>query len=200
MATPWVGGRTLAGRTGMLQILEALGRGDVACVVVRDVSRLSRDEFTADIGLIARQCALTGARIVTPEKVYDPRDPSDRLLLGLQGLLAEWDRSWPVSAEHPEDETFPGLLILRPEGRMFFANAENLAEKMRPLVEAARPRVVALDLSAVFDLEYTALKMLTEAEKRQREHGVLLWLVGLNPDVLAVVRRSPLGGVLGRER
>jgi high affinity sulfate transporter 1 len=106
----------------------------------------------------------------------------------------------PLSAEHPEDETFPGLLILRPEGRMFFVNAERLAEKIRPLVEAATPRVVALDLSAVFDLEYTALKMLTEAEKRHRERGVLLWLVGLNPDVLAMVQRSPLGGVLGRER
>ena len=29
----------------------------------------------------------------------------------------------PVSAEHPEDETFPGLVILRPEGRIFFLNA-----------------------------------------------------------------------------
>ena len=106
----------------------------------------------------------------------------------------------PRSEEHPEDETFPGLLILRPEGRMFFANAGRLAEKMRPLVAAARPRVVALDLSAVFDLEYTALKMLTEAEKRQRERGVSLWLIGLNPDVLAMVQRSPLGGILGRER
>ena len=106
----------------------------------------------------------------------------------------------PRSGQHPEDETFPGLLILRPEGRMFFANAERLAEKMRPLVAAARPRVVALDLSAVFDLEYTALKMLTEAEKRQRERGASLWLIGLNPDMLAMVQRSPLGGVLGRER
>ena len=106
----------------------------------------------------------------------------------------------PLSGQHPEDETFPGLLILRPEGRMFFANAGRLAEKMRPLVEAARPRVVALDLSAVFDLEYTALKMLTEAEKRRRERGVSLWLIGLNPDVLAMVQRSPLGGILGRER
>ena len=34
----------------------------------------------------------------------------------------------PRSAEHPEDETFPGLLLLRPEGRLFFANAERVAE------------------------------------------------------------------------
>ena len=83
---------------------------------------------------------------------------------------------------------------------MFFANAGRLAEKMRPLVAAARPRVVALDLAGVFDLEYTALKMLTEAERRQREHGVLVWLVGLNPGVLAMIQRSALGVTLGRER
>ncbi len=50
------------------------------------------------------------------------------------------------------------------------------------------------------DLEYTALKMLIEGEKRQRERGVALWLVGLNPEVLSVIQRSSLGKALGRER
>ena len=88
-----VTGRTIAGRTGMLRVLELLERGEVACVVVRDIGRLTRDEFNADIGLIARECYRAGARIVTPEKVYDPADPSDQLLLGFQGLLAGWDRA-----------------------------------------------------------------------------------------------------------
>jgi len=106
----------------------------------------------------------------------------------------------PHSTEHPEDETFPGLLLLRLEGRVFFANAERIAEKIGALIKEAKPKVVALDLSGVFDLEYTALKMVTEGEKRQRERGVSLWLVGLTPDVLSMVQRSPLGEVLGRER
>src|SRR5512136_1640671 len=66
----------------------------------------------------------------------------------------------PGSKEHPEDETFPGLLLLRTEGRLFFANAARIGEKMKPLIAEARPKVVALDLRVVFDLEYTALKML----------------------------------------
>jgi high affinity sulfate transporter 1 len=106
----------------------------------------------------------------------------------------------PRSKEHPEDESFSGLLILRLEGRVFFANAERIAEKIRFLIAEAKPRVVALDLSGVFDLEYTALKMVTEAEKRQRERGIMLWLVGLNPEVLRVVQNSELGETLGRER
>jgi SulP family sulfate permease len=68
------------------------------------------------------------------------------------------------------------------------------------LVDEAKPRIVAIDLSGVSDLEYTALKMLIEREKRLRESGVRLWLAGLDPEVLAVVRRSSLGETLGRER
>jgi sulfate permease, SulP family len=106
----------------------------------------------------------------------------------------------PRTREHPDDEVFPGLLMLRPEGRMFFANAEQMGQKIKPLIEAARPTTVVLDMSNVLDIEYTALKMLMEAEKRQRQRGVKLWLVGLNPKVLDMTQRSGLGETLGRER
>jgi len=105
----------------------------------------------------------------------------------------------PRSQENPEDETFAGLLLLRLEGRVFFANAEHIAQKMRILVEEARPKVIALDLSGVFDLEYTALKMLINGVKRFRDLGVSHWLVGLNPSVLGVVQRSELAKTLGHE-
>jgi high affinity sulfate transporter 1 len=105
----------------------------------------------------------------------------------------------PRSEEHPDDETFPGLLLVQLEGRVFFANAERISQKIRILADQAKPKVVALDLSNVPDFEYTALKMLTEAEKRQQQRGISLWLVGLNPEVLAMVNRSPLGETLGRK-
>jgi anti-anti-sigma factor len=105
----------------------------------------------------------------------------------------------PRSAENPDDEEFSGLLILRVEGRVFFANAEQIAHKIKPLVDQSKPRVVILDMSGVPDLEYTALKTLTGAEKRNREQGIRLWLVGMNPQVLAMVRKSQLGTELGEE-
>jgi high affinity sulfate transporter 1 len=106
----------------------------------------------------------------------------------------------PLSKEHPDDETFPGLLMIRIDGSIFFANTGMLADKVRPLVEQASPKVVALELAGVPDLEYSALKSLTEAEARLRERGAALWLVKLNPTVLAMVQRCPLGAMLGRER
>jgi MFS superfamily sulfate permease-like transporter len=106
----------------------------------------------------------------------------------------------PRSPEHPEDETYPGLLLLRPEGLIYFGNVPRLAQQMRELRLAAAPRVLALDLGAVVNLEFTALKMLIEAEEKLRTDGITLWLVALNPEVLEVIQHSGLGERLGRER
>ena len=43
----------------------------------------------------------------------------------------------PQTGEHPDDETFPGLLLLRPEGRIFFANAARVGGAMRDGLTAA---------------------------------------------------------------
>src|SRR5579863_10239144 len=48
----------------------------------------------------------------------------------------------PQSIDNPGDETIPGLLILRTEGRMTFASAPRVRERLRALVDDARPEVV----------------------------------------------------------
>lgn len=105
----------------------------------------------------------------------------------------------PLSAEH-DDETFPGLLIMRTEGRIHFANAQRVGDKMWPLIHRAKPKVVLLDCSAIPDIEYTALRMLTDAEEKLRQSGVTLWLAALNPEALDVIRRTSLEKILGRSR
>jgi anti-anti-sigma factor len=106
----------------------------------------------------------------------------------------------PLSPEHPDDETFEGLLIVRPEGRLFFVNVQNATEQIDALITQYKPRVLALDMSRVPDIEYSALQALMAGEKRVTERGVTLWLVGLNPGVLEVVRKAGLDQRLGRER
>jgi len=106
----------------------------------------------------------------------------------------------PLSPEHPDDETFAGLLILRPEGRLFFVNAQYVGEQINALVAEHKPRVVALDMSRVTDIEYSALLALIEGEKRASSEGTVVWLAALNPGVLEVVRSSGLAERLGRER
>ncbi|MBK8864844.1 MAG: SulP family inorganic anion transporter [Betaproteobacteria bacterium] len=106
----------------------------------------------------------------------------------------------PLSPEHPDDETFPGLLIVRPEGRLFFVNAQNVGEQINALVQQYQPRVLVLDLSRVPDIEYSALQALMEGEKRLTERGIVVWLAALNPGVLEVARHAGLEQRLGRER
>jgi SulP family sulfate permease len=106
----------------------------------------------------------------------------------------------PESERHSADETIPGLLIVRTEGRMTFASAPRVQEAMRGMIEAAHPEVLILECSAIPDIEYTALQALTQANENMRKHGITLWLTALNPEAFKVVMRSPLGQALGRER
>jgi MFS superfamily sulfate permease-like transporter len=106
----------------------------------------------------------------------------------------------PRTEEQPGDEATPGLLIARPQGRIYFGNAENISDKLKALAEASPPEVLLLDFSAISGLEYTALKMLVEAEERLRQRGVELWLAALNPEAMELLQRTPLADRLGRAR
>jgi high affinity sulfate transporter 1 len=106
----------------------------------------------------------------------------------------------PLSPDHPDDETIDGLLIVRPEGRLFFLNAQNVADQIAALLAKYRPRVLVLDMSRVPDIEFSALQMMIERDKRAKDQGVVVWLAGLNPDALDMVRRSGLDEQLGRDR
>jgi SulP family sulfate permease len=106
----------------------------------------------------------------------------------------------PLSDAHRGDETFPGLLIVRTEGRMTFMSIPRLGDRFWELIHEAQPRVLVLDCSAIPDIEYTALNLLIDAEEKLRENGINLWLAGLNPAALEVVKRSPLFSTLGYER
>jgi SulP family sulfate permease len=106
----------------------------------------------------------------------------------------------PLSPEHPDDETLEGLLIVRPEGRLFFVNSQNVAERIGALVEQHQPRVLVLDLSRVPDIEYSALQGLMEGEQRLTARGSVVWLAGLNPGVLETVQHAGFDQRLGRER
>ena len=106
----------------------------------------------------------------------------------------------PLSSDHPDDETFPGLLMVRTEGRMTFASAPNTSDEFWDLIREFNPQILALDCSAIPDWEYTALEMLTEAEENLSDQGITLWLAALNPEPLRVIWKTPLGETLGESR
>ena len=50
--------------------------------------------------------------------------------------------------------------------RLFFANAQQVGDQIWALVAKHRPSVLALDMSRVPDIEYSALKMLMDGNAR----------------------------------
>jgi MFS superfamily sulfate permease-like transporter len=100
----------------------------------------------------------------------------------------------------PMTRPFEGLLIVRPEGRFSSPMHRPSPTRSKALVSQHQPRVLAVDLSRVPDVEYSALQALIEADRRAAERGAVVWLAAMNPRVLEVVRHAKLDQRLGRER
>ena len=119
--------------------------------------------------------AVIASLLALAQQAYDPP-------VHLVGRKRGTDVFRPRTSDHPDDESWPGLLILRVEGRVFFLNAQRIGTRSPASSRTAQPAVVILDGRALFDIEYTALKMLIEAEEKMRGEGVTLWLASLNPE------------------
>ena len=102
--------------------------------------------------------------------------------------------------DHPDDQILPGLLMLRSEGMLYFASAPRAIEHYWVLIDREMPKVVILECSAIPNIEYTALGLLDDFEKRLSEEGIELWLAFLNPEALQVIENSTLGKRLTHTR
>jgi sulfate permease, SulP family len=97
------------------------------------------------------------------------------------------------SAEHPDDERIPGLLILRVESPLYFGNAQRVIDQLAVHVRDAdpQPKVLLLDCSAVSDADTTAASVLAERIERLEAAGKEVWLAALTVRVLELARRDP---------
>jgi sulfate permease, SulP family len=115
------------------------------------------------------------------------------VLISLLVLLHELDHPRIVAGERG-----PGLLAVRPEGRLFFANARRVCEHIAAVAADRQPppRVVLLDLSAVNDLDVTALDRLADLAEDLHGQGMVLWVAAPSQRPLEMLRRA--AELLGR--
>jgi anti-anti-sigma factor len=99
--------------------------------------------------------------------------------------------------EHPGDETFPGIVVLRIDSGVFFATAQALDDRVRDLTDAAPDRLtgVVLDLEAVAFIDSQGSEQLSQIHELVETSGVTLRLARVKPPVLAVLQRD---GVIDR--
>jgi SulP family sulfate permease len=90
---------------------------------------------------------------------------------------------------HPDDETFPGLLAVRVDGLLYFANARRTFARLLELVDASSPRVVLLDLSGTPDIDITAVNLAGDFSRSLEEGGVSLWLARARGRPLAMLSK-----------
>ncbi len=104
-------------------------------------------------------------------------------------------------ARHPENETFPGLLIFRLDGQLFFANAGLAVDRLNGLLSAMRPppRVVVWNLESTIDLDVTAAETLIRLVHNLRDSGRDLVFARVGSPVLDVFRRCGLLELLGED-
>ena len=78
-------------RPGFQRLVAEVCAGAVGAVFCLEASRLARNG--RDWHHLIDLCALTGALVIDPDGVYDPRLMNDRLLLGLKGTMSEYELS-----------------------------------------------------------------------------------------------------------
>jgi DNA invertase Pin-like site-specific DNA recombinase len=78
-------------RPGFERLLAALCEGIVGAVFCVEASRLARNG--RDWHTLLEFCRLVDAIIIDEETVYNPRQPDDRLLLGMKGAFSEMELS-----------------------------------------------------------------------------------------------------------
>ncbi len=105
------------------------------------------------------------------------------------------------TARHPENETFPGLLIFRLDGQLFFANAGFAVDRLNQLLSDTRPkpRVVVWNMESTTDLDVTAAETLVRLAHNLRDSGRDLVFARVGSLVLDVFRRSGLTELLGED-
>ena len=74
-------------RHGFQRLVAAVAAGEVGLVLMLEASRLSR--CGSDWHRLIELCSLSQTLIADEQSVYDPRQPNDRLLLGVKGTLSE---------------------------------------------------------------------------------------------------------------
>ena len=102
--------------------------------------------------------------------------------------------------EHPDDETFPGISVVRLDSGLFFATAEALDSRLRAVIQDHRdPKVhaVVLDLEGVDFVDSQGAAKLAELHEVGEANGVGMRLARAKPTVIATLVADGLVDALG---
>ena len=101
----------------------------------------------------------------------------------------------------PENEPVPGILIVRPDAQLYYANAQTFRNLVREMVarRALQPLgAVIIDASAQDELDFTTTEMLIELVRQLRANGIEVYMAEVHAPVLEGIDRAGLARRHGR--
>jgi high affinity sulfate transporter 1 len=198
-------------------LFENLPEATLAAVVIAAVAelvdfrallelyRLSSSRLREIYGVAARPDFIAAVAAMVGVLVFDTL-PGLFIGIGVSLLLLLYRASHPHLAElgkvpgtndqygdrarHPDNETPPGILVLRVEGALFFANADTVRRSIEARAAAPGLRAVVLDGESISSIDVTAVHMLAELADQLETGGVRLVVAGDLGQVRDVLRRE----------
>jgi high affinity sulfate transporter 1 len=179
-------------------IIDAVVFGMIDIPELRRLYRVTRVDFWIAMAAIVAVLSagvlagvLIGVMLSLAWLIYVATQPPIPLLGREPGTQVFRDLS-----EHPDDETFEDVAVLRFDGGLFFATSEALENRIRSVVDGEAPiRVIVLDLEGVNFIDSQGSAKLAEIREFLAVEGIELRLARLKPQILAVLRAD---GVLDR--
>jgi high affinity sulfate transporter 1 len=103
--------------------------------------------------------------------------------------------------ENPDSETYPGLVIIRFDGPLYFATANELRDRVREVTTDVIPPVtmVLIDMEAVNYIDLEGCDMLNEIARNMKRVGVEIHLARVKHEVMKLLEKDRVDQSIGRD-
>jgi sulfate permease, SulP family len=177
----------------LANLLAPLPRAILSAIVIQavwglmDVSALRRYQSIRRNDFVAAIAAMVGVLVLGPLygllvavglAVLGLVYRSSRVETDIMGKVPGEKAAWGSIDDHPERRTYDGLVVMRLDVPLFWANATEIHDRVLATLDAEPTvRVLLLDLEATSQLDTTSIDMLELLLTRLRERDVDLYLV-----------------------
>jgi len=168
---------------------------------LRDLFARSRTEFALAVIVIAGELTLgvlpgiaLGVVLALLILIHRITHPHEAVLGRLPGMEAYRDVK-----RHPDAVTFPGLLIWRPGGDLFFASIGRLSMALKAALAASRPpaKHVLLDADSVNFADTSGCDALSDVIKELQSQGITVAFARMRDQVREQMRLAGLEATVG---
>jgi DNA invertase Pin-like site-specific DNA recombinase len=183
-------GKTAVHRSGFQRLVTEVGLGRVGIVLMLEASRLARNN--SDWYRLIEICGLAGTLIADEGAIYNPREPNDRLLLGVKGTLSEaelftlrtrlYEGRWNKARKGLLQFPLPVGFVYGADGGWELDPDAQVRERLQYVFASFRRHLVVRRV--VRDLKLNGLNLPVRVVSREG-YGSLVWKT---PSMSAVVR------------